>query len=116
MPEKQRLASIDGKSRFQRIPNATISARKLPGDEVEVGIVWSHEDGSEQERATLTVPRSGLGVLNWIATQDAPFDADGLAARFPGIPVDGLRQMLGACAKLGLVKMLWFPAIRDRTL
>ncbi len=113
MPEEQRLASIDGKSRFQRIPNATISPAKLPGDPVEVGIVWSHEDGSEEERASLTVPRSGLDLLNWIVTQDAPFDAEGLAARFPDIPFDGLRQLLGACAKLGLVKMLWFPAIGE---
>ena len=113
MPEERRLESIDGSSRFQRVPNATISPRNLPGDEVEVGIVWSYEDGSQQERATVTVPRSGLGLLNWIATQDAPFDVDGLAARFPDIPIEGLRQLLGACAKLGLVKMLWFPALGE---
>ena len=113
MSEEQRLASIDGNSRFQRIPNATISAAKRPGEPVEVGIVWRHEDGSEEERATITVPRLGLDLLNWIVTQDAPFDVEGLAARFPEIPFDGLTQLLDACAKLGLVKMLWFPALGE---
>lgn len=115
MPEEQRLASIDRKSRFQRIPNATISTAQLTGDRVRIGVVWSHEDGSEEERATLTVQRSGSDVIDWIATQDAPFDAEGLAARFPDIPFENLRQLLGTCAKFGLVKILWFPAIRDRT-
>ena len=114
MSDEQRLASIDGDSRFQRIPNATISVGTLPADPVEVGIDWRHEDGSEERQATMTVPPLGLDVLNWIATQDAPFRTDALAARFPGIPFGGLTRLLETCAKVGLVKMLWFPELGDR--
>ena len=115
MPEAQRLASIDGKSRFQRVPNTAISPGILAGEPVKVGIVRRREGGTEKVLATLTVPRSGLDVLNWIVGQDAPFRADDLSARFPDIPFDGLKQLLEACPNGGLLKMLWFPALQDRT-
>jgi hypothetical protein len=114
MTDEQRLASIDGESRFQRIPNATVSAGPPAADSVEVGIVHRQEDGSEERLATLTVPPLGLEVLNWIATQDAPFRVDALAERFPKIPFEGLGRLLESSAKAGLVKMLWFPALGDR--
>ena len=114
MTEEQRLASIDGESRFQRIPNATISAGTRSGDEVAVEIVRCHEDGSEERLVTMTVPGLGLDVLNWIVAQDAPFRVDALAARFPDVPFDGLGRLLESCAKGGLLKMLWFPALGDR--
>ena len=115
MTEEQRLASIDGESRFQRIPNATISVGTLSADPVEVGIDWRHDDGSKERRATMTVPTMGLDLLNWIATQDTPFRTDALAARFPGIPFRVLTRLLETFAKVGLVKILWFPEMGDRT-
>jgi hypothetical protein len=115
MPEAQRLASIDGKSRFQRVPNTAISPGALAGEQVKVGIVRHREGATEKVLATLTVPHSGLDVLNWIVRQDAPFRIDELSARFPDIPFDGLKQLLEACANGGLLKMLWFPALQDRT-
>jgi hypothetical protein len=115
MPEAQRLASIEGNSRFQRVPNTAISTGTLAGEQVKVGIVRRREGGNEKMQATLTVPHSGLDVLNWIVGQDAPFRADDLSARFPEIPFDGLKQLLEACANGGLLKMLWFPALQERT-
>ena len=50
--------------------------------------------------------------MDWIVAQDAPFRADGLAARFPDIAFDGLRRLLESCARGGLVRLLWFPAFR----
>lgn len=113
MPEEQRLAAIDGESRFQRIPHATVTCKAEDGAQAEVGLVWMGEDGTEEERASLTVPRAGLEVMRWIAAQDAPFRADDVAARFPEVPFKGLRQMLEVSARCGLVKLLWFPDCRD---
>jgi hypothetical protein len=49
--------------------------------------------------------------LGWLVEREAAFGADELAAAFPAIPFDGLKKLLRSCAKGGMLRLLWFPAI-----
>ncbi|HEX9771783.1 MAG TPA: cupin domain-containing protein [Kiloniellales bacterium] len=116
LPEDMRLEKIDRLSRFQRIPDVTIATEPVLGEAGEasppgVRIVRRPEDGSEETLANLKIPRQALEVLGWLVERDAAFGVDELAAAFPDIPFDGLKKLLKSCAKGGLLRLLWFPAI-----
>jgi len=113
LPEDRRLARIDRTSRFQRIPDVTITTAPPPGEATQPGIriVRRPEDGSEETLANLKVPQQAMAVLNWLIERDAAFGAEELAAAFPDIPFDGLQKLLQSCARGGLLRLLWFPAI-----
>ncbi len=113
LPEDKRLEKIDRFSRFQRIPDVTIATGPMPGEAPQPGvrIVRRPEDGSEETLANLKIPRQALEVLSWLVERDAAFGADELAQAFPDIPFDGLKKLLKSCAKGGLLRLLWFPAI-----
>ncbi len=113
LPEDRRLAKIGRSSRFQRIPDVAVATEPAPGEPPQPGvrIVRRSEDGAEETLANLKIPREALEVLNWLVDRQAAFSADDLAAAFPGIPFDGLKKLLASCAKGGLLRQLWFPAI-----
>ena len=69
------------------------------------------EDGSEETLANLKVPQQAMTVLSWLVEREAAFGAEELAAAFPDIPFEGLKKLLQSCAKGGLLRLLWFPAI-----
>jgi hypothetical protein len=113
LPEDRRLEKIDRASRFQRIPDVTVTTAPAPGEGTAPGvrIVRRPEDGSEETLATLKIPREALDILAWLSEREAAFGADELAAAFPDIPFEGLKKLLASCAKGGLLRLLWFPAI-----
>jgi hypothetical protein len=113
LPEDRRLEKIDRASRFQRIPDVTVTTAPLPGEGSAPGvrIVRRPEDGSEETLATLKIPREALDILAWLSEREAAFGADELAAAFPDIPFEGLKKLLASCAKGGLLRLLWYPAI-----
>lgn len=113
LPEDRRLQRIDRSSRFQRIPDVTIATGPAPGEAPQPGvrIVRRPEDGTEETLANLKIPQQALGVLDWLVERESAFGAAELAAAFPDIPFDGLRKLLASCAKGGLLRLLWFPAI-----
>ena len=115
LPEGQRLERIDRSSRFQRIPDVTITTEPPPGEMSQPGlrIVRRLEDGHEETLANLKIPQQALAVLNWLVAQDAAFGADELATAFPDIPFDGLKKLLKSCAMGGLLRQLWFPAVDE---
>jgi hypothetical protein len=113
LPEDRRLERIGLNSRFQRIPDVTITTAPLPGEAPQPGvrIVRRREDATEETLATLKIPHQALGVLGWLVEREAAFGAAELAAAFPAIPFDGLKNLLKSCAKGGLLRLLWFPPI-----
>ena len=113
LPEDRRLERIGLNSRFQRIPDVTITTAPLPGEAPQPGIriVRRREDATEETLATLKIPHQALGVLGWLVEREAAFGADELAAAFPDIPFDGLKKLLKSCAQGGLLRLLWFPPI-----
>ncbi len=113
LPEDRRLERIGLNSRFQRIPDVTITTAPVPGEAPQPGIriVRRREDATEETLATLKIPHQALGVLGWLVEREAAFGADELAAAFPDIPFDGLKKLLKSCAQGGLLRLLWFPPI-----
>lgn len=117
LPADKRLALIDRNSRFQKVPNVGISLEVHDGSQSD-SLQWIRiilRDGStgEQTLSSIEVPREFVEVVSWLASQDAPFGAQTLEAKFPSIPFGEHKQLLENCVRGGLLKLLWFPALQN---
>ena len=114
LTEEQRLEGIDERTRFQRVPNTSVSAERA-GDDQEalqwMRIHFRDENGMQHTLASVETPRQYADIIGWFAEQERPFSVQTLQARFPATPFDELKHLLQVCARGGLLKLLWFPAI-----
>ncbi len=118
--EEKRLALVDRHTRFQRVPRTGLVPEQ-GGSAAEnaetqwLCVTFDNDRGVQETLATIEVPRRYMAVLEWISRQNPPFSVQALSAQFPAVPFEELKQVLGVCARGGLVKLLWFPAIDGQT-
>ncbi len=114
LSEEQRLELIDERTRFQRVPNTStfVEPERDEKEELQwVRINFKDEHGVQHTLASVEVPRQYADIVDWLVEQDTPFSVQAMQARFQAIPFAELKQLLQVCARGGLLKLLWFPAI-----
>lgn len=114
LTEEQRLEFIDERTRFQRVPNTNVFAEPAGEDQDELQwmrINFRDEHGMQHTLASVETPRQYADIIGWLAEQETPFSVETLQARFPATPFAELKRLLQVCARGGLLKLLWFPAI-----
>ena len=114
LTQEQRLALIDERTRFQRVPNTSVSAEPPGEDQDELQwmrINFRDEHGMQHTLASVETPRQYADIIGWFAEQETPFSVQALQARYPATPLDELKRLLQVCARGGLLKLLWFPAL-----
>jgi hypothetical protein len=118
LTEEQRLELIDERTRFQRVPNTSVSAEPAHGDKDELQwmrINFTDEHGMQHTLASVEAPRQYTDIVAWLVEQDTPFSVQTLQARFPATPFAELKRLLQVCVRGRLLKLLWFPAIDTKS-
>jgi ribosomal protein L16 Arg81 hydroxylase len=114
LTQEQRFELIDERTRFQRVPNTSVSAE--PEGENQDALQWirinfKDEHGLQHTLASVETPRQYADIIGWLAEQETPFSVQALQSRFPATPFAEVKRLLQVCTRGGLLKPLWFPAI-----
>lgn len=115
LAQERQLASIDPDSRFQRVPLAGVSLDNA-ADSADNSLEWARitikdEHAVEHTLGRIEIPHQYREVVSWLGAQSAPFSARLVASRFPAIPFADHKKLLEICTQVGLLKLLWYPAL-----
>lgn len=97
-------------SRFQRVPSSSLELTRERG---RLLLRVTALDADWTARVTLDRPVDAAlePALDWLAASCAAFRADDLAARFPALRFDDVRQLLRALSEVVFLRWLPFPAL-----
>jgi hypothetical protein len=108
--EDQRLAQLDADSRFMTLPNARLAVERAASGRPQATVMIHDEELGERAGARMDLSDQALAALEWLAAQPRPFTARQFTARFPALADAEQMRMLAAGVKMGLLKLLWYPA------
>lgn len=110
-----RLARMTPATRFQRAPHARLEIGSAgPHGGVAVRFFAGHGPSLTRPTGEVEVSPGTLPILHWLdARRDGPFTAAQLAGAFAAEPLDALQQVLALCVRTQLLRVLWFPPLRD---
>ncbi len=101
MTQEQRLERIDERTRFQRVPNTSVSAEPVGEDKGElqwIRINFRDEHGMQHPLESMETPLQYADIVRWFAEQETPFSVQTFQARFPATPLDELKRVLKVVA------------------
>ncbi|MGZ5119774.1 MAG: hypothetical protein ACXWIH_27330, partial [Burkholderiales bacterium] len=106
----KRLDQISDKTRFQRIPDATLDVQTNASSRglslVTIRLAQSQPSGEISAR--WEIPDAVLAVFRWIEGQRKPFTSANVTAAFPGIPSTERNNILANLTRAQFIKMFWF--------
>lgn len=113
IPVSARLAAIDDRTRFQRIPDARLEVETRPSPQgLPVAVIrQGHSPSTDAISARLEVPPEVLAAFRWIDAQKRPFTAAALRQAFPQAPAAELTTILVTLTRAQFIKLLWFPEL-----
>ncbi len=85
--EAELLNRVQATSSFQRRAEARMMFESKPNGKSKVKVVVRDEDGLEQIPLQLDVPPTMAATFRWLAENQAAFQPDKLARRFPELPL-----------------------------
>ncbi|MGZ5090606.1 MAG: JmjC domain-containing protein [Burkholderiales bacterium] len=110
LPVAKRLDQISDKTRFQRIPDATLDVQTNASSRglslVTIRLAQSQPSGEISAR--WEIPDAVLAVFRWIEGQRKPFTSANVTAAFPGIPSTERNNILANLTRAQFIKMFWF--------
>ena len=113
--EADRLAAIDRDTRFQRIPQSSLST-ELDRQRGTLKVSAWDRDWIERPTLATDISASVIPLLDWIAGQGGAFSAGELAEGFPQAPFDFVRKLLDKLVRAQYLRLLWFPQVEPRSL
>ncbi|MDY0747675.1 cupin domain-containing protein [Paucibacter sp. R3-3] len=104
--DEQRLQQIDARTRFQRIPGASLDLE--PAAPGALTLTVRARDADWIERTTLQRPVGAAlaPALRWLSARDAAFDLATLQREVPGLRADSGPPLLAGLVQAGLLKLL----------
>jgi hypothetical protein len=106
----KRLDQISDKTRFQRIPDATLDVQTNASSRglslVTIRLAQSQPTGEISAR--WEIPEAVVTVFRWIEGQRRPFTSEDVTAAFPGIPSTERNNILANLTRAQFIKMFWF--------
>ncbi|GAB4508202.1 MAG: hypothetical protein Tsb0026_06480 [Sulfuricaulis sp.] len=113
IPVAKRLDWISKKTRFQRIPDATLEVEpnKSPQDLSVVSIRLGHSESSTRISARLEIPPEALVVFRWVDEQRKPFTGADVQTAFPKLSFEELKKILVTLTRAQFIKMFWFAEL-----
>jgi hypothetical protein len=108
LSETELLNRADATSRFQRRSEARMTFEPKSNGENTVRIIVRDQDGGEQTPLQLQVPGPMAATFQWLGENQAAFQADELASRFPELPLGQHLTIINALTRGRYLKQLRF--------
>jgi ribosomal protein L16 Arg81 hydroxylase len=109
LPVAKRLDQISDKTRFQRIPDATLDVQTPSSRGLSlVTIRLAPSQPTAEISARWEIPQAVLAVFRWVEGQRRPFTSEHVTAAFTGIPITERNNILANLTRAQFIKMFWF--------
>jgi len=115
--EKRRISLMHAQSRVQRTPNTSLILSDSPAHTTEedslLASIEINDRSTKQIMSEIEIPSRCAPVLRWLDGHRSSFQISELAPKFPELTEDQHLQLIQSLTAAGLLKVYWFPKLKE---